>query len=114
MQHNEPANDGHISSGLTRVQIRDEVLACILAEYELQNIKINPRYWHHGDPNTFDGGHRGCIDQDLARFELTLIMIGLMQRGITFGDIAENTGDYAEELTCYPTMMAIRVRFNYQ
>ena len=34
----------------------------------------------------FGGGHRACIGQDLAWFELKIIIIRVMQRGIIFED----------------------------
>ena len=95
----------------------------------LHNVNTDPRYWHYADPKQFvperflhedkdhhpyamlpfGGGHRACMGQDLARFELKMIIIRLMQRDVTFEDKPENTGGYAEEVTCFPKKLAIRI-----
>jgi cytochrome P450 len=95
----------------------------------MHNINTDARYWHHGDPTKFiperflgedknhhpyamlpfGGGHRACLGQDLAWLELKVIIVRLMQRGITFEDTPENTGGYEERLTCFPKKMAVRV-----
>ncbi|CAF3143200.1 unnamed protein product, partial [Rotaria sp. Silwood2] len=78
----------------------------------LHNINTDARYWHHGDPRKFlperflaedqnhhpltmipfGGGHRACIGQELAWLELKIVIVRMMQRGITFEDTPENTG----------------------
>ena len=98
----------------------------------LQNIKTDKRFWHHDDPMkfvperflgedkdhhpsalmAFGGGHRACLGQDLAWLELKVVIIRLMQRGVTFEDTPENIGGYEERLTCFPKKMAVRVRFD--
>lgn len=99
----------------------------------LHNINTDSRYWPGPDPKQFaperflaedtdqhhpyallpfGGGHRACMGQDLARFELKLVIIRLMQRGLVIEDTPENTGGYAEEITCYPKKVAIRIRFD--
>ena len=60
----------------------------------------------------FGGGHRACIGQDLAWFELKVIIIRMMQRGLVFQDTPENTGGFEEQLTCYPKNLAVRIRFD--
>ncbi len=98
----------------------------------LHIIDTDARYWHHGDPMNFiperflaedknhhpyamlpfGGGHRACIGQDLAWLELKLIIIRLMQRGVTFEDTPENTGGYEEPMICYPKNIAVRVHID--
>jgi cytochrome P450 len=98
----------------------------------MHNISTDPRFWHHGDskqfvperflaedkdhmPYTwlpFGGGHRACLGQDLASLELKVILVRLMQRGVTFEDTPENIGGYVERPTCYPEKVAIRVRID--
>jgi cytochrome P450 len=98
----------------------------------MHNINTDARYWHHGDPTkfmperflaedknhhpyamlSFGGGHRACIGQDLAWLELKVIIVRLMQRGVTFEDTPENTGGYEERLACHPKKMAVRVHIN--
>ncbi|CAF5229562.1 unnamed protein product, partial [Rotaria magnacalcarata] len=60
---------------------------------------------------TFGGGHRACIGQELAWFELKAAIVRLMQRGIIFEDTPENTGGYEEQVTCFPKALAVLVRF---
>ncbi|CAF3669995.1 unnamed protein product [Rotaria sordida] len=98
----------------------------------LNNINTDARYWHHADPRQFvperflgedenhhslamipfGGGHRACIGQELAWLELKTIIVRMMQRGITFEDMPENTGGYEDHLTCLPKKLAVRVRFD--
>jgi cytochrome P450 len=76
----------------------------------LCNMNTDSRYWHHADSTqfvperflaedknhhpyalvTFGGGYRACLGQDLARFELKLMIVRLMQRGVTFEDTPKN------------------------
>ena len=98
----------------------------------MHNINTDSRFWHHGDAKQFiperflgedkdhasftwlpfGGGHRACIGQELAMLELKVIIVRLMQRGLTFEDTPENVGGYEERLTCYPKKVAIRVRID--
>ncbi|CAF3811990.1 unnamed protein product [Rotaria sp. Silwood1] len=98
----------------------------------IHNINTDTRYWHHADPQQFaperflaedqnypqfamipfGGGHRACIGQELAWLELKTIIVRMMQRGITFEDTPENTGDYDERITCFPKNLVVRVRFD--
>jgi cytochrome P450 len=61
----------------------------------------------------FGGGHRQCIGQDLARFELKTIMVRLMQR-VTFGDGGNkvNSGEYVQKLTVIPKHIGITITFD--
>ncbi|CAF4884928.1 unnamed protein product [Rotaria sp. Silwood1] len=99
----------------------------------LYNMNKDPRYWHHGDPTefiperflfedknhhpyamvTFGGGHRACLGQDLAQFELKLMIIRLMQRGVSFEDTPENIGGYKQQVTCCPRHLVVRVRIDH-
>ena len=99
----------------------------------LHNITTDKRFWHHDDPMKFvperfqgadkdydpfamvpfGGGHRGCIGKDLAWLELKLVIIRLMQRGITFEDTPENAGGGEDRLACFPKKMAVRVRVDH-
>lgn len=98
----------------------------------LCNINVDSRYWHHHDPTqfipeqflaedknhdpyalvTFGGGHRACLGQDLARFELKLMIVRLIQRGITFEDTKENIGGYRQQITCPPKHMVVKVNID--
>ena len=95
-------------------------------------INTDARYWHYGDPTKFiperflgedknhhpyamlpfGGGHRACFAKDFAWLELKLIIVRLMQRGITFEDTPENIGGYEEQITCFPKHIAVRVRID--
>ena len=61
----------------------------------------------------FGGGHRQCIGQDLARFELKVIIARLMQY-ITFVDGGEkvNAGGYVQKLTVVPKHIGITITFD--
>jgi cytochrome P450 len=61
----------------------------------------------------FGGGHRQCIGQDLARFELKTIIIRLMQR-VTFGDGGDkvNAGGYVQKLTVIPKHIGVTITFD--
>jgi cytochrome P450 len=98
----------------------------------LYNMNKDSRYWHHGDPTqfvperflaedkdhhpfamvTFGGGHRACLGQDLARFELKLIIVRIMQRGLTFHDTPENIGGYKQQVTCPPKHLVVHVKMD--
>ncbi|CAF1016907.1 unnamed protein product [Adineta ricciae] len=127
-----------IASVTTRIALQDTVVDNTPVRrgqtvlIGMNNINTDARYWHHDDPKrfiperylhedkdhhpsallAFGGGHRACIGQDLAWLELKVVIIRLMQRGVTFEDTPENTGGYEERLTCFPKKMAIRVRFD--
>ncbi|CAF0789614.1 unnamed protein product [Rotaria sordida] len=97
----------------------------------LYNMNKDPRYWHHGDPNefiperflfedknhhpyamvTFGGGHRACLGQDLAQFELKLMIARLMQRGVSFEDTPENIGGCKQQVTCRPRHLVVRDKY---
>ena len=61
----------------------------------------------------FGGGHRQCIGQDLARFELKVIIARLMQY-VTFGDGGKkvNAGGYVQKLTVVPKHIGITITFD--
>jgi len=61
----------------------------------------------------FGGGHRQCMGQDLARFELKIICARLMQF-VTFGDGGEevNAGGYDITDTNKPKKLAVTVTFD--
>ncbi|CAF1451254.1 unnamed protein product [Didymodactylos carnosus] len=59
----------------------------------------------------FGGGRHQCAGQDLARFELKLIIVRLMQH-VIFEDAPGNTGGHVQRVTVIPKNMAIRVRFD--
>ncbi|CAF0971550.1 unnamed protein product [Rotaria sordida] len=60
----------------------------------------------------FGGGHRQCIGQDLARFELKVIAARLMQQ-VTFGDGGPevNAGGHLERLTIMPKYVGVTIEF---
>jgi cytochrome P450 len=122
----------------TRIALRDTILDNVPIRQgqtifiALNNMNTDSRYWHHADPTKFvperflgedkdhhpyallpfGGGHRACIGQDLARMELKLIIVRLMQRGVIFEDTPGNTGGFHERVTCFPKTMAVRVRID--
>ena len=61
----------------------------------------------------FGGGHRQCIGQDLARFELKTIVVRLMQY-VTFGDGGEqiNSGGCIQRLTSVPKNIGVTITFD--
>ena len=61
----------------------------------------------------FGGGHRQCIGQDLARFELKVIIARLMQH-VTFGDGGPqvNGGGHLQTVTILPRHVAVTVQFD--
>ena len=61
----------------------------------------------------FGGGHRQCMGQDLARFELKIICARLMQF-VTFGDGGEelNSGGYDVTDTNKPRQLGVTVIFD--
>ena len=127
-----------VASGTTRIATRDTMIDDVPIRcgqtifLPLHNMNTDARYWHHADPKQFvperflgedknhhpyamipfGGGHRACIGQDLARLTLKLIIIRMMQRGVTFEDIEENTSEHAEEVNCFPENVAIRVHID--
>ncbi|CAF1257045.1 unnamed protein product [Adineta ricciae] len=92
----------------------------------------DPRYWSV-DPNLFyperflgedqnhhpyalipfGGGHRQCIGQDLARFELKVIVARLMQK-ITFDDAGPevNAGGHSMGLAILPKHIGVSIEFD--
>jgi cytochrome P450 len=61
----------------------------------------------------FGGGHRQCIGQDLARFELKTMIVRLMQY-VTFGDGGEqvNSGGFIQRLTSIPKNVGVTITFD--
>ena len=61
----------------------------------------------------FGGGHRQCIGQDLARFELKVIAARLMQH-VTFGDGGPkvNAGGHLVKLTTMPRHVGVTIKFD--
>lgn len=102
----------------------------VLIAIDIMN--TDARYWHYAESTKFvperflnedkdhnpyamlpfGGGHRACIGQELAWFELKIIIVRLMQRGVTFEDTPDNTGGYEEHVTCFPKHLAVRVRLD--
>jgi cytochrome P450 len=60
----------------------------------------------------FGSGHRQCIGQDLARFELKVIAARLMQQ-VTFGDGGSevNAGGHLTRLTIMPKYVGVTIEF---
>lgn len=87
--------------------------------------KIDPNLFYperflHEDKNhhpyamiPFGGGHRQCLGQDLARFELKVIITRLMQR-VTFGDGGSqlNSGGHVLKLAIVPKYTGITITFD--
>jgi cytochrome P450 len=61
----------------------------------------------------FGGGHRQCIGQDLARFEVKVITARMMQY-VTFGDGGPNinTGGYLQRMTTMPKNVGVTISFD--
>ncbi|CAF3951719.1 unnamed protein product, partial [Rotaria sp. Silwood1] len=61
----------------------------------------------------FGSGHRQCIGQDLARFELKVITARLMQY-VTFGDggAQVNAGGYIQGITVVPKHVGVTIEFD--
>ena len=61
----------------------------------------------------FGGGHRQCIGQDLARFELKVIVARLMQ-SVTFGDGGTdvNSGGHEQQFTILPKRTGVTISFD--
>ncbi|CAF0792014.1 unnamed protein product [Adineta ricciae] len=61
----------------------------------------------------FGGGHRQCLGQDLARFELKVIVARMLQQ-VTFVDGGQevNSGGYVQKLTILPRHIGIVIQFN--
>ncbi|CAF4676834.1 unnamed protein product [Rotaria sp. Silwood2] len=60
----------------------------------------------------FGGGHRQCIGQDLARFELKVIIARMLQQ-VTFGDGGPkvNSGGHVTGLTITPKTLGVTIEF---
>ncbi len=123
---------------VARVATRDAVIGGVPIRcgqnvmIAIHNINTDRRYWHHADPTqfvperflaedenhhpyamaTFGGGHRACLGQDLARFELKLMIVRLIQRGVRFEDTLENTGGNKQHVTCHPKHLVVRVNID--
>jgi cytochrome P450 len=61
----------------------------------------------------FGGGHRQCVGQDLARFELKTIAARLMQH-VTFGDGGPdvNSGEHEERFSVTPKHIGVTISFD--
>ncbi|CAF1083079.1 unnamed protein product [Rotaria sordida] len=61
----------------------------------------------------FGSGHRQCIGQDLARFELKVITARLMQY-VTFGDGGPqvNVGGHIQSMTIMPKHVGVTIEFD--
>ncbi|CAF3462225.1 unnamed protein product [Rotaria sp. Silwood1] len=62
---------------------------------------------------SFGGGHRQCMGQDLAKFEVKVIAARLMQH-VTFGDGGPeiNQGRYEQKLTIVPRHLGVTITFD--
>ncbi|CAF2841279.1 unnamed protein product [Rotaria sp. Silwood2] len=61
----------------------------------------------------FGGGHRQCIGQDLAKFEIKVIAARLLQH-VTFGDGGPevNQGGHEQKLTIVPRHLGVTITFD--
>ncbi|CAM4851961.1 unnamed protein product, partial [Rotaria magnacalcarata] len=61
----------------------------------------------------FGSGHRQCVGQDLARFEMKVIAARLMQY-VTFGDGGPevNAGGHVTSLTVMPKHVGVTIQFD--
>lgn len=112
----------------SNVQLYNGDQVCI----SFYNLARDPRYWSI-DPEIFyperflgedkshhpyallpfGSGHRQCIGQDLARFELKVILARLMQH-VTFGDGGPevNSGGKVSTLTIMPKHVGVTIHFD--
>lgn len=91
-------------------------------------IQRDPRFWKrdpeeffperflssedlHPHLHSFGGGHRRCIGQDLARLELTLIVIRWMLF-VTFREAPGNDGNHRQQMTVTPKHLAVFIEFD--
>ncbi|CAF0737712.1 unnamed protein product [Adineta steineri] len=117
--------DDRLPESGTQLYAGDEVLIPFM------NLARDPRYWSI-DPELFyperfldedknhqsyalipfGGGHRQCIGQDLARFELKIIIARLMQH-VTFGDGGPevNAGGHLQTATILPKHIGVTIQF---
>jgi cytochrome P450 len=118
--------DDHLPESNVQLYKGDQV--CI----SFYNLARDPRYWSI-DPELFyperflgedknhppyallpfGGGHRQCVGQDLARFELKVIAARLMQH-VTFGDGGPqvNAGGKVATLTIMPKHVGVTIMFD--
>ena len=96
------------------------------------NLSHDPRYWNVNPEKFYPGrflnedkdhqsyawlpfgsGHRQCIGQDLARFELKVILARLMQF-VTFGDGGPelNAGGHKTSITVMPKSVGVTIEFD--
>ena len=127
-----------IAGATTRIALHDTMVDNVPVRrgqtvlIALNNMNTDARYWHHAKSTAFvperflnedkdhhpysmlpfGGGHRACIGQELAWFELKIIIVRLMQRGVTFEDTSENLVGYEEHVTCEPKHLVVRVRMD--
>ncbi|CAF4308892.1 unnamed protein product [Rotaria magnacalcarata] len=61
----------------------------------------------------FGGGHRQCLGQDLARFELKVILARMLQQ-VTFvdGGPEVNAGGFSQTLTIIPKHVGVTIEFH--
>ena len=59
----------------------------------------------------FGGGHRVCAGQELARLELKVLLIRLMQF-VTFIDAPENNGGHQQQLSVIPKELAVYIKLD--
>ncbi|CAF4593442.1 unnamed protein product, partial [Rotaria magnacalcarata] len=61
----------------------------------------------------FGGGHRQCLGQDLARFELKVILARMLQQ-VTFvdGGAEVNAGGFSQTLTIIPKHVGVTIEFH--
>lgn len=94
------------------------------------NLHWDPRYWtldpkrfcperflnqsaHSGVMLSFGGGHRQCVGQELAQFELKTIAARLMQH-VTFGHggLETNNSEHDHKFTIIPKHVSVTVSFD--
>ncbi|CAF0803367.1 unnamed protein product [Adineta steineri] len=117
--------DDRLPESGTQLYAGDEVIIPFM------NLARDPRYWSV-DPELFyperflgedknhqsyallpfGSGHRQCIGQDLARFELKVIIARLMQH-VTFGDGGPEViaGGFVQTITIMPKYVGVTVQF---
>ncbi|CAF0803043.1 unnamed protein product [Adineta steineri] len=117
--------DDRLPESGTQLYAGDEVIIPFM------NLARDPRYWSV-DPELFyperflgedknhqfyallpfGSGHRQCIGQDLARFDLKVIIARLMQH-VTFGDGGPevNAGGFVQTVTIMPKHVGVTVQF---
>ncbi|CAF1409395.1 unnamed protein product [Didymodactylos carnosus] len=113
-------------NGISMRKGENVMIAIACLHTDPRNWKLNPneflpeRFYGSDAPDSkhhpyallpFGGGPHACAGQDLARLELKLIMIRLMQ-SVTFLDAPGNNGGHIQHVTVIPKSVAVYIKFD--